>query len=94
METILTDKSRTYIFLVSTSAKAEEISKIEEAADNLFISRSEKEPFRLFMKVLKMKGVSYDSNEVLIPISPKILNHIKKIADHSRRIVVPAISKL
>ena len=74
--------------------KAEEISKIEEAADNLLISRAEKEPFRLFMKVLRMKGRQYDSTEVLVPISPKTLNHIKKIADHSRSIVIPAISKI
>jgi len=93
-DTILKDKSKTYIFSVSTSAKAEEISKIEEVADNLLLSRSEKEPFRLFMKVLRMKGVHYNSNEVLVPISPTILNHIKKMADHSRKIVIPAISKI
>jgi len=94
METIATNKTRTHIFSVSTSAKAEEISKIEEVADNLLISRAEKEPFRLFMKVLRMKGMQYDSTEVLVPISPKTLNHIKKIADHSRSIVIPAISKI
>jgi len=93
-ETIVANKTRTYIFSVSTSAKAEEISKIEEAADNLIVSRAEKEPFRLFIKVLRMKDMQYDSTEVLVPISPKMLNHIKKIADHSRSIVIPAISKI
>jgi KaiC/GvpD/RAD55 family RecA-like ATPase len=93
-DTIITNKTRTYIFSVSTSAKAEEISKIEDAADNLLVSRTEKEPFRLFMKVLRMKGVRYVSNEILVPISPNTLNHIKKIADHSRSIVIPAISKI
>ncbi len=93
-ETITSNKTRTYIFSVSTSAKAEEISKIEDAADNLLISRAEKEPFRLFVKVIRMKGVRYVSDEVLVPISPNTLNHIKKIADHSRSVVIPAISKI
>lgn len=93
-ETILNDKSRTYIFSVSSSAKVEEISKLEEVADNLLISRSEKEPFRLFMKVLRMKDVGFNSSEILVPISPKILNHIKKMAEHSRKVVIPEISKI
>ena len=93
-ETILSDKSGTYIFSVSTSAKAEEISEIENAADNLILSRAEKQPFRLFMKVIRMKGVKFNSNEVAIPVSPKILKEIKKTAEHSRKIVIPAISKL
>ena len=93
-KTISTNKTRTYIFSVSTTAKAEEISKIEDAADNLLISRAEKEPFRLYVKVLKMKSVNYFPDEVLVPISPETLRHIKKIADHSRSIVIPAISKI
>lgn len=93
-ENIAKDKSKTYIFSVSTSAKADEISKIEEAADNLFIAHAEQKPFRLFLNVLRMKDVCYHADETLVPISPKILNHIKKIADHSRNIVIPANSKI
>ena len=93
-ETITKDKSKTYIFSVSTSAKAEEISKFEEAADNLLISRAEQKPFRLFLKVLRLKDVCYHSNEILVPISPKILKQIKKMADHNRNTVILAISKI
>jgi len=91
--TIASNITKTYIFSVSTSAKAEEISQIEEIADNLILSRSEKKPFQLFMKVLKMRDVSYDSAEVQVPISSKTLDHIKEIADHSRSRVIPAILK-
>ena len=66
---------------------------MEEIADNLILSRSEKLPFQLFMKVLKIRGVSYTSAEVQVPISPKILEHIKEMADHSRSKVLPAILK-
>ena len=92
--TIVSDKSNTYIFSVSTSAKAEEISELEKAADNLIFSRSEKEPFRLLMKVVRIKGLPSDSNEVMVLISSKILIDIKATADHSRKVVIPAISKI
>ena len=39
---IVSNTTKTYIFSVSTSAKAEEISQLEEIADNLILSRSEK----------------------------------------------------
>jgi KaiC/GvpD/RAD55 family RecA-like ATPase len=91
--TIVSNTTKTHIFSVSTSAKAKEISELEEIADNLILSRSEKEPFRLFIKVLKMRDVSYKSDEIQVPISPKILEHIKKMADHSRSKVLPAILK-
>jgi len=91
--TIASNTTKTYIFSVSTSAKAKEISQLEEIADNLILSRSEKKPFRLFMKVLKMRDVSYISEEVQVPISPKTLDYIKEIADHSRNKILPAILK-
>jgi len=91
--TIVSNTTKTYIFSVSTSAKAEEISQLEKIADNLILSRSEKTPFQLFMKVLKMRDVRYVSDEVQVPISPQILEHIKKMADHSRNKVLPAILK-
>ena len=92
--TILSNTNKTYMFLVSTTAKEKEISQIENVADNVLTSRSEKKPFRLFMKVLKMKNISYKSTEVQVPISPEILMHIKKIADYSRAKIIPAISKI
>ena len=92
--TIVSNTTNTHIFSVSTSAKAKEISELEEIADNLILSRSEKEPFRLFMKVLKMRDVSYKSDEIQVPIPPKILEHIKEMADHSRSKVLPAILKI
>jgi len=92
--TIASNTTNTYIFSVSTSAKAKEISQLEEIADNLILSHSEKKPFRLFMKVLKMRDVLYNSEEVQVPISPKTLGHIKEIANHSRNRVIPTILKI
>ena len=92
--TIESNTTKTYIFSVSTSAKAEEISQLEKIADNLIFSKSKKEPFRLFMKVLKIGGVPYELSEVKVPISPEILTHIKEMADHSRGKVLQAILKM
>jgi len=92
--TIVSNTTKTYIFSVSTSAKAEEISQLEEIADNLIFTYSKKNPFRLFMKVLKTGGVPYNSSEVQVPISPYILSHIKEMADNSRGKVLQAILKM
>jgi len=91
---IVSNTTKTYIFSVSTSAKAEDILQLEEIADNLILSRSEKNPFRLFMNILKIRDEIYDSPEVQVPISPKTLDHIKEIANHSRSKVIPAILKI
>lgn len=91
---VLSNTDKTYLFSVSTSAKAEKISQLEKIADNLIFSYSEKKPFRLFMKVLKIAGLPYDSEEVQIPISSETLNHIKEMANHSRSKILPAISKI
>lgn len=93
-ETIALDKSNTFIFSVSTSAKAIEISELEKAADNLILSRSEKDPFRLYMKVLRVKDFSFNPMELEVPISSTVLNEIKVTADHSRKVIIPAISKI
>ena len=92
-ETIETNTDKTYLISVSTSAKKDEIEQLEKSADNLIISRSEKEPFRLYMKILRLKGVAFNPEEKQVPISPEILTHIKEMADHSRGKVLPAILK-
>lgn len=94
IETIQRDKEKTFIFSVSTTAKAEEIKKIEDAADNLITSHSEKPPFRLYMQIKRMKDVEFDNSEIRVPISETTLQHIRQIADHSRSKVIPAISKI
>jgi len=92
--TITSNIDKTYIFSVSTTAKAEQIAELEKVADNLILSRNEKEPFRLFMKILRMKDVRFKSTEIQVPIPTTTFLHIKEIADHSRKKVIPAILKI
>jgi KaiC/GvpD/RAD55 family RecA-like ATPase len=90
-ETITTNTQLTYIISVSTSAKKDEIAQLERLADNLIVSRSDKDPFRLYMKVERLKTGHFKRNEIQIPLSADTLNHIKDKAKHSRGKVLPAI---
>lgn len=90
---IKNDKSRTYIFSVSTSAFADEIKVWEEASDNLMFTRMEK-PMKLFFKISKMKGVRFSKEEVNVPISQEEFIEIKEIADATRKRIIPEMMKI
>ncbi|MBN1438554.1 MAG: hypothetical protein JW929_04015 [Anaerolineales bacterium] len=88
------DKRRTYIFSVSNNVKPKEIARLESAADNLIMARSENNPIRLYMTVRRMKGVPFLKEEIQVPIPPPSLEYMKQIADHNRKRIVPQVSKI
>jgi len=90
---IKNDKSKTYLFSVSTSAFADEIKVWEEAADNLMYTRME-EPMRLFFKIIKMKGVKFSREEIQVPISKEMLGEIKGTAEATRKRIIPEIMNI
>ncbi len=93
LETIIkNDKNRTYIFSVSTNVFADEIKAWEDAADNLMYMRIEK-PMRLFFKISKMKGTKFSREEVNVPISREVLSKIRKIAEATKKKIIPEIMK-
>ncbi|NCD41538.1 MAG: hypothetical protein EOL88_05535 [Bacteroidia bacterium] len=92
-DTLKRNTHLTYVFSVSTSAKKDEIAQLEKMADNLMVSRSEKEPFCLYMRIERLKAGQFEHNEIQIPVSADTLNHIKEMANHSRAQVLPAILK-
>lgn len=69
---------------VSTSAKKEEIAQLDEIADNLIVSRSEKESFRLYMTIERLKAGHFEQNEIQIHVSADTLSNIKEMANHSQ----------
>lgn len=87
------DKSKTYIFSVSTSAFAEEISLWEKSADNLMYTRMEK-PMKLFFKIKRMKDVTYIRDEISVPISKEMLLEIKATAEMTRKGIIPQLSNI
>lgn len=92
-KTIKDDKSKTYLFAVSTSAFREEIKALEDVADNLMFTRTE-EPMRLYLRITKMKDTEFLKEEVEAPLTTKDLNVIKKTAETSRRNLIPIISEI
>jgi KaiC/GvpD/RAD55 family RecA-like ATPase len=82
---------RSTLFAVSNSAKAEQVAELEDLADNLLISNRIRDPFRLSVRIERMKGVKFNPEPVEIPIPPETLAEVKAIADHSRRRVIPVI---
>jgi len=87
------DKSRTYIFSVSTSAYEEEIEKWERAADNLMFARMEK-PMKLYLSIEKMENKAISVNEVLVPLEREILEEIKEVAESVRKRDIPRLIKI
>jgi len=83
-----------YLFSTSTSAKAEEIAELEAAADNLIMIRSDQVSRKLYLQIEHMKNISFLADEIEVPFSPQALREIKTIADHSRKRIIPQISKL
>jgi KaiC/GvpD/RAD55 family RecA-like ATPase len=92
--TIQNDKRHTYLFAVSTTANKEEIAELEAVADNLIESYSARRPFRLFMRVARVKDLPFVPDEIEVPFSSELLEDVKEVADHSRLRVIPQIQKL
>lgn len=88
------EKKHTYLFSASTSTKVEEITELETVVDNLIMTHSTKQPFRLYMQIKRMKEVSFLDDEIQVPFSEKALTGVKEVADHSRKRVIPLVSKL
>lgn len=92
--TLNQDGDVTTLFSVSSSAKREMIAELEAMADNLLIAHSERDPFRLFVRIERMRGVSFDGAEIEVPFSPEMLGEVKEVAEHSRRRIIPLISSI
>lgn len=86
--------SISYLLSASTTAKKEEISQVEDAASSLIETHSTKSPFRLYMQIKRIQGVPFIGDEIEVPFSPDVLKEVKEVADHSRKKVIPLVSKL
>jgi len=87
------DKTMSFLFTVSTSAFKEKIKVLEESADNLIFARME-EPMKLFLKIIRLKGVKFFSEEVPVPFSKYLLEEIRDTAESQRSKIIPVVSKI
>jgi KaiC/GvpD/RAD55 family RecA-like ATPase len=83
-----------YLYSVSTTTKGEAVTKLERIVDHLVMTRSTKKPFRLYLQIMRVTGAPFHSEEIQVPIAADVLTDVKEIADHSRKRVIPLVSKL
>jgi KaiC/GvpD/RAD55 family RecA-like ATPase len=94
MATVQDEKGLTYLYSVSTTAKAGMIARLEPVVNHLVMTRSTKKPFRLYLQIERVTGAPFHSEEIRVPIAVDVLTDVKEVADHSRKRVIPLVSKL
>lgn len=92
--TLLNTLTYSYLFSTSTTAKANEIAELEALADNLINVRRNQASKTIIMKIERMKAVRFISDEIEVPLTPKILKELQTIADQSRKRIIPLVSKI
>jgi len=90
---VTNDKSRTYLFAVSTSALHDQVKKLEKAADNLMFTRMQQRK-ELFFSIRRMKNADFSDLEVKVPISEAQFKEMRKIAKETKSGLIPKIKKI
>ncbi|NJE10577.1 hypothetical protein E3E25_06520 [Thermococcus sp. MAR1] len=93
MDTLASNKTKTYFFTVNTDVFRDMVEELEGAADNLMFSRMEK-PMRLFLRVERVKWAPFERKEVEVPLSREILDEIREEAERGKKNLIPAIKRL
>ncbi len=95
LETMLReDKSRTYLFTVSSSVLKEKIAALERAADHLTFTRMTRPEKKLHLRVARLRGAPYLDESIVAPFGREALDAIKQMADESRVAQIPTIRKI
>ncbi|MEA3345678.1 MAG: hypothetical protein U9Q78_05465 [Chloroflexota bacterium] len=88
------DKSRTYLFAVSSSALREKIEVLERAADHLLFAQMTQPEKELHLRVARLRGAPHLEGRSVAPFSRDALDAIKERADASRTTRIPTIRKI
>ena len=95
LETMLReDRSRTYLFTVSSSALKEKIATLEQAADHLMFTQMTRPEKELHLRVARLCGAPYLDESIVAPFGREALDAIKQMADASRMAQIPTIRKI
>jgi len=82
-----------YLFTIADNTFEELVSVWDGLADNLFFVHGTG-IMQLGLKIIRMNNVSFNKNEVRIPISEKELRTIRAEAEMSRKHLIPMIRKI
>lgn len=91
--TIRLDKRQTYLFTVTSTVKVDMVRELERAADNLLVCRSTHRPFRVRLRVERMRHVAFSREEVEVPTPLDLLEEVRVLAEQNHR-VIPQVSAL
>ncbi|MGC9360747.1 MAG: hypothetical protein ACP5G7_10325 [Anaerolineae bacterium] len=92
--TLREEKSRTYLFTVSSSALKEMIAKLESAADNLMFTDMDRQEKRLRLRVARLKEAPHLGQTIVAPFAQATLQDLKETADASRVARIATIRKI
>ncbi len=93
IDELLKSGDKTYMFSVSTSAFYNLIERWEKSADNLMFTRMEGFG-NLKFRVEKLKEGKYLKDAIDVPIPKEVLMEIKDVAEHTRKRIIPTVSKI
>lgn len=92
-ELIEKDKSKTFMFTLNSDVFKNLIEELERSSDNLMFSRME-EPMKLYLRIERMTGVKFKSEEVEVPLTEEILESIRREAERGKKYLIPTIKKI
>lgn len=82
------------LFAASSKPHADLVNRIASQADNLIYTDKPGKEMSLYLKIERMKEVRFNDNRIHIPIPTSELEATKDIAEHSRKRVIPEVSKI
>ncbi len=88
------DRRFSWLYTATTSTLVEKITGLEEAADNLLISERSEPEGRLLLRVIRARDVRWREEAVELPLDAQTLQRMKRRAEESRMINIPALREI
>lgn len=85
------EDDHTYLFTVSTSAFADQIQRVEDAADTVLTTSMDEGTLRL--QGVRSDSVEVSTDELDVPFTEEELGHIKSVAEETRDTLIPTIKE-
>ncbi|MFW5955848.1 MAG: hypothetical protein ACOCQY_00415 [Halorhabdus sp.] len=92
LDTIEREDDRTYLFTVSTSAFAEDIARVESAADTVLVTAMDDQ--RLTLRGVDAASVPITTEFVQVPFSPEQIATIKSVSEQTRTSLIPTLKAI
>ena len=91
-EALEKDKSKTYFLALNSDAFKTMAEELEASSDNLMFSGMK--AGRLYLRIARMRGVTFKKGDVEVPLSAEVLENIRREAEKGKKDLIPLISKI